>query len=77
VTTPLPRDAFPRRIETARLRLRKPARREEALYAWLALESYATPSSAPTLLSPPRHRWIGRVASAVSSDARSVRIPGA
>jgi RimJ/RimL family protein N-acetyltransferase len=40
--TPLPRDAFAKLIETARLRLRKPERREEALYARLAAEAYAT-----------------------------------
>jgi len=38
---PLPQ-AFPRSIETARLRLRQPVPAEEALYARLAAEAYAT-----------------------------------
>jgi RimJ/RimL family protein N-acetyltransferase len=38
---PLPRDAFPRRIETARLCLRRPDEGEAALYARQAQEAYA------------------------------------
>lgn len=43
-TLPLPRDSFPRRIETARLCLRSPDEQEAALYARLAQEAYATRS---------------------------------
>src|SRR5580700_2046764 len=39
---PLPRDAFPRRIATARLRLRMPEESEAALYARQSHEAYAT-----------------------------------
>jgi RimJ/RimL family protein N-acetyltransferase len=39
---PLPRDVFPRRIETARLRLRTPEEGEVTLYARRAQEAYAT-----------------------------------
>jgi RimJ/RimL family protein N-acetyltransferase len=39
---PLPRDAFPRRIETARLLLRHPEKGEAARYARHAQEAYAT-----------------------------------
>lgn len=39
---PLPNDVFPSRIETARLRLRKPERRDAAVYARRAQEAYAT-----------------------------------
>jgi RimJ/RimL family protein N-acetyltransferase len=39
---PLPRDAFPRRIETARLRLRRPEEGEATLYARHAQDAYAT-----------------------------------
>jgi RimJ/RimL family protein N-acetyltransferase len=42
VTLPLPHDVFPRRIETARLHLRKPERHRAALYARRAREAYAT-----------------------------------
>jgi RimJ/RimL family protein N-acetyltransferase len=42
VKLPLPNDVFPSRIETARLRLRKPERREAAVYARCAQEAYAT-----------------------------------
>lgn len=42
MTQPLPRDAFPRWIETARLRLRVPEEAEAALYARRAQEAYAT-----------------------------------
>jgi hypothetical protein len=42
VTPPLPRDAFPQRIETERLCLRRPERREVALYARQAAEAYVT-----------------------------------
>jgi RimJ/RimL family protein N-acetyltransferase len=38
----LPRDVFPQSLETPRLRLRRPERREEALYARQALDAYAT-----------------------------------
>jgi RimJ/RimL family protein N-acetyltransferase len=41
-TLPLPRDAFPRWIETPRLRLRSPEVGEAALYAQRAQEAYAT-----------------------------------
>ena len=41
---PLPRDAFPESIVTERLRLRRPDRREEALYARQAQEAYSTRS---------------------------------
>ncbi len=39
---PLPRDAFPRRIQTARLCLRTPEEGEASLYARQAQEAYAT-----------------------------------
>jgi len=39
---PLPPTAFPRSIDTARLRLCQPERAEEALYTRLAAEAYAT-----------------------------------
>lgn len=38
----MPHDAFPRRIETARLRLRRPELGEAELYARRAQEAYAT-----------------------------------
>ena len=39
---PLPADAFPRMIVTPRLRLRRPERAEEAMYARYASEAYRT-----------------------------------
>lgn len=67
---PLPRDVFPRKIETARLSLRKPERREVTFYARQAQEAHAARAEPLSRDQARAFQWTPRLLAAFREQMR-------